>query len=82
MKKITGIVLLAVGVLVNVVGAITFYIVGSYVPPNASIIGGADGPTAVFLAGRIGLPVYGTIVGGVVLVIVGIVLLVYRKGAE
>ena len=82
MKKISGIVILVVGVMAIVVGALTFYKIGSYVPPEASIIGGADGPTTVFLAGRIGLPVYGTIAGGVVLMIVGILLLIYRKDKE
>lgn len=52
------------------------------VPSDISIIGGADGPTAVFLAGKLGLPVYVSIIAGAVLIFIGILILVYKKGGE
>ena len=39
-----------------------------------SIIGGADGPTFIFLAGRVGAPLIGIMVVGVILVLVGLIL--------
>ena len=45
---------------------------------TVSIIGGADGPTSVFLAGRVGDGVIlGVIVVGIILASIGII--VYRK---
>ena len=76
MKKIGAIVLLIAGVISAAVGVITLLRLKSSVPSGATIIGGADGPTTVFLAGRVGAPVFGAIIAGILLVVIGIVLLV------
>ena len=81
MKKIAGIVLLITGVISSIVGAITLIEITN-AAAHISIIGGADGPTAIFLAGRLGLPVYGPMIAGVVLIIIGIILIVRRKDKE
>ena len=79
MKKIVGIALLIVGIISTIVGAITLLNVKLNVPSNIAIIGGADGPTATFLAGKVGAPLYGAIIVGAVLVITGIIFLLKKK---
>ena len=74
MKKI-GIVALVVGIIISIIG------VNMKVKERASIgiIGGADGPTSVFIAGRMGsgLGVLGMILG---LLLLGIgAFLMFRK---
>lgn len=81
MKKIAGIVLLIAGVILVVVGVIAFFGifgVGSKAPSNASIIGGADGPTAIFLAGELGMPVYILVIAGAVLLLAGLLLIISK----
>lgn len=81
MKKIAGIVLLIVGVIALAAGAVALFSVfsaGSKVPSNASIIGGADGPTAIFLAGELGMPVYILVIVGAVLVLAGLILILSK----
>ncbi len=77
MKKIAGIILLIAGAVSSITGAITLLNIRSNVPSNISIIGGADGPTAIFLAGKLGFWIYGPIIAGVVLVVLGIILIIY-----
>ena len=36
----------------------------------------------IFLAGKLGLPVYVSIIAGAVLIFIGILILVYKKGGE
>lgn len=71
MKKILGIIFGAIGILVAVAGII----LNVKERMSISIIGGADGPTSIFLAGKVGTGVaIFPIVSGVVLLVVGIVL--------
>ncbi|MBR1470522.1 MAG: oxaloacetate decarboxylase [Lachnospiraceae bacterium] len=79
MKKVAGIILLIAGVITSAAGVIALFRVKANAPSNISVIGGADGPTAIFLAGKFGLPMYGPVIAGVVLVLIGMVLLAYRK---
>jgi Na+-transporting methylmalonyl-CoA/oxaloacetate decarboxylase beta subunit len=82
MKKIIGIVLLSIGVisvLAGLAGIVTLLRANANSVPDIAIIGGADGPTAVFLAGKIGMPWFGTIIAGVVLTIIGIILFKKEK---
>ena len=74
MKKIGAIVLLIAGIISTATGVIALLRLKSNVPSGAAIIGGADGPTTVFLAGRIGMPFLGAIIAGVILVVIGLVL--------
>ncbi|WP_051545206.1 Trp biosynthesis-associated membrane protein [Butyrivibrio sp. MC2021] len=69
------------GVLAAIVGvlwmAITLY---TSTPHSYTIIGGADGPTSIFLAGKYGAgTIITAVVGGLVLAIAGIILIV-KKG--
>ena len=68
------------GVLAAIVGvlwmAITLY---TSIPHSYTIIGGADGPTSIFLAGKYGAgTIITAVVGGLVLAIAGITLIVKR----
>ena len=80
-RRCAGIILIA-GIISSVVGTIALLKMKSNVPSNISIIGGADGPTAVFLAGKLGLPVYGSIIAGFILVVAGIIIIALRKDKE
>lgn len=80
MKKILGIVLIVVGFIMALTGAITFYKITTNAAPNISIIGGADGPTAIFLAGEIGGPIFVAVIGGVIAFVVGLVLVLKKRG--
>lgn len=47
---------------------------------SVSIIGGSDGPTSVFVAGKIGgVPTIIGIIGGVILFVAGIFMIVKKK---
>ncbi len=80
MKKIIGIVLIVVGLIAALIGgSLLFGIISEAaankaMAQNISIIGGADGPTSVFLAGKIGFPIYGAIIGGVIAFVAGLIL--------
>ena len=58
MKKIIGIILIVVGIISTSIGAVTLLLfnVKSNVASSVAIIGGADGPTSIFIAGKIGAP--------------------------
>ncbi len=74
MKKIIAVIVSVLGILLVVLG------VSAKVKEAAaiSIIGGADGPTAIFVAGKIGNGfVIGTILVGIILVLGGVV--IYKK---
>jgi len=52
----------------------------SFVNSSVSVIGGADGPTAIFVAGEIGNPVIPWIVGtGIVLIMIVIVMFLKKR---
>ena len=79
MKKVFGIVLLITGLIATVCGIVSLINVISTATASVSIIGGADGPTSIFLAGKMGNPLTGIIVAGIALVIIGIVMLIKEK---
>ena len=79
MKKIIGIGLITLGLIITILGMIMLIKAQASVPSNAAIIGGADGPTLIFLAGRIGYPVYGSIIGGVITIVAGLLLILIKK---
>lgn len=76
MKKIVGIALAVIGIVAAVSGLI-FKVKGQM---SVSVIGGADGPTSIFLAGKVGgaSAAVGMIVG-IVLLAVGIFVIVRKK---
>lgn len=76
MKKIVGITLTVIGIVVTALSLI-LQIKGQI---SVSVIGGADGPTSVFLAGKVvdNSAVTG-IIAGIVLLVVGIFMIVRKK---
>lgn len=68
MSKKLGIIAVIVGIIVATVGIIT------KIKENQalSVIGGADGPTAIFIAGKVGSPWYLGIIIGVIIAAFGI----------
>ena len=73
MKKFVGIILTVIGIVIAAISLI-FKVNGQMsVARSVSVIGGADGPTSIFVAGEIGgfSAIIGMIVG-VVLLTVGI----------
>lgn len=74
MKKIIGITLTVIGIItINLI----FKVKGKM---SVSIIGGADGPTSVFVAGKIGgIPTIIGIIGGIVLFVAGIFMITRKK---
>ena len=74
MKRIAGIVFIAAGLLTALAG-----IIKTNMASDIAIIGGADGPTSIFIAGRIGYPVYGTLIAGSILLITGLVLVLMKR---
>jgi oxaloacetate decarboxylase beta subunit len=75
MKKIIGSVLTIFGI-----GIIILSLVLKVKGQTAiSIIGGADGPTSIFLAGKVGGNFFVGVIVGVVLFAVGIFVLVRKK---
>lgn len=79
MKKIMGIVLMIAGFMATLRGEILLFNIKSNAASGISIIGGADGPTSIFLAGKIGGPLYGTIIGGIVVLVIGLILIFTKK---
>lgn len=74
MKKWLAVIVAAVGVILVGFG-ISTKIKGA---ASVGIIGGADGPTAIFVAGKVGDGFsLGIILLGIILVIIGV--LIYRK---
>ena len=78
MKKVGRIIL---GILAAIAGvlwiAVTLY---TTKPHSYTIIGGADGPTSIFLAGKYGAgTIITAVIGGLVLAVAGILLIV-KKG--
>ncbi len=70
MKKAISIIVVIIGIVLAVLGII----VKTTESATVSIIGGADGPTAVFVAGTLGNGVVvGSILIGVLLSVVGII---------
>lgn len=53
-KRTIGIVLVVLGVLLAVCGILAMVVINPAVSPSIGIIGGADGPTAIFVTGTAG----------------------------
>lgn len=80
MKKIVGIILAVLGTVTAVI-TLVFKVNGqTSVARSVSVIGDADGPTSIFLAGKVGgsSAVAGMIVG-ILLLTVGIFMIVRKK---
>lgn len=76
MKKIVGIVLAAMGLVVASSGLILK--ARGYM--SVSVIGGADGPTSIFVAGKVGAGSAVTgFIAGIVLLAIGIFILIRKK---
>ena len=74
---ITGVIIIIVDVIIIIVSLISKW------PPQHAVIGGADGPTVIFLAANLGSGIFltGTI-AGVILLIIGIILLLLFREKE
>lgn len=77
MKRVIGIILSVVGVVITSASVI-LKLVSS---PSLSVIGSSDGPTAIFLAGKLGGSgfQFPTILVGIFTLIAGLALAVQRK---
>ncbi len=76
MKKVVGVILAAIGIVMLILGVILK--VRGQMP--MSIIGGADGPTSIFVAGKVGSSsVIIEIIAGFVLFAAGIFMVVRKK---
>jgi len=74
MKKTLAIIIVVIGILLAAIGIHW----KSKTAVAVSIIGGADGPTSIFLAGKIGDGfILGTLLIGIVLLVAGVV--IYKK---
>lgn len=79
MKKV-GITASVIGVIIAIVGIILNIIQKNKISASISIIGGVDGPTSIFLAGKVGsMPVITGIVIGIILLIIGVILAMRKK---
>lgn len=73
MKKILGIILIIIGIMTAALGII-LKVKGQM---SVSVIGGADGPTSIFVAGKVGnTSVVVEMIVGIVLFIIGIFMVV------
>lgn len=73
MRRIAGIVLAVLGIAATVFGMI-------FKKKGQMVIGGADGPTSVFVAGKVGgTSAAAGIVAGIVLLAVGIFMIARKK---
>lgn len=83
MKRIVGLIAGVSGLMLTVFGGIfVFSLFGASSGSSVGIIGGADGPTAIFVAGNVGILPYIIIAGvilGIVLITLSLILLLYKK---
>ena len=80
MRKIAGIILTVTGIVIAAISLI-FIINGQMsVASSVAIIGGADGPTSIFVAGKIGgAPAITGIIVGIVLLAISIFIFASKK---
>lgn len=77
MKKVVGGIITIIGI-VMVAWGIHVYVFAK--EATSILIGGADGPTSVFIAGKVGNGFgLGTIFVGIILVVAGVVILIKSK---
>ena len=84
MKKIIGFVLIIVSILTTSIGAALLFKAKSNVTATSdiAIIGGADYPTSIFLAEKAFAPLYGAIIFGIVIFVIGLLLVLLKKKQE
>ncbi|MBR5513289.1 MAG: hypothetical protein IKV85_04800 [Ruminococcus sp.] len=72
MKKILSVVFLIVGILIAAVGGVIISGIafGGTSSESIGIIGGADGPTAIFLISRLGIFPIAALVVGIAIIII------------
>lgn len=78
MKKIHGIVLAIIGIIARLFGIVLRLKENTAI----SIIGGADGPTSIYVAGKISnVPVTISVILGIVLLVIGVFVIIrnYKK---
>ena len=80
MRKIAGIILTVTGIVIAAISLI-FIINGQMsVASSVAIIGGADGPTSIFVAGKIGgFSAMTGVIAGIVLLAAGIFVIARTK---
>ncbi len=80
MRKIAGIILTVTGIVIAAISLI-FIINGQMsVASSVAIIGGADGPTSIFVAGKIGgFSAMTGMIAGIVLLAAGIFVIARKK---
>lgn len=80
MRKIAGIILTVTGIVIAAISLI-FIINGQMsVASSVAIIGGADGPTSIFVAGKIGgFSAMTGVIAGIVLLAAGIFVIARKK---
>ncbi len=79
MKKIVGIVFIMIGIVTFLIGMVLFIRVRTNAPSSIAIIGGADVPTSIFLASRIAYPIYGSIIVGAIVFLIGLILVLIKR---
>lgn len=71
--------MLVLGVIATGIGTVSLINIKLKAASSVAIIGGADGPTSIFIAGKVGSPLYAAIVVGVILLIAGLLLLLKKR---
>ena len=80
MKKIVGIALTVIGIVIVAISLIFKVNEQMKVARSISIIDKADGPTSIFIAGKIGgTSIFIGVITGIVLLVIGIFMIVRKK---
>ena len=80
MKKAIGITLSVIGIIMAAISLVFKINEQISVTKSVSVIGGADGPTSIFVAGKIGgTPAIIGIIVGIVLLAIGILIFARKK---
>lgn len=80
MKKAIGITLSVIGIIMAAISLVFKVNEQTSVTKSVSVIGGADGPTSIFVAGKIGgTPAITGIIVGIVLLAIGIFIFARKK---
>ena len=80
MKKAIGITLSVIGIIMAAISLVFKVNEQISVTKSVSVIGGADGPTSIFVAGKIGgTPAIIGIIVGIVLLAIGIFIFARKK---
>lgn len=80
MKKAIGITLSVIGIIMAAISLVFKINEQISVTKSVSVIGGADGPTSIFVAGKIGgTPAIIGIIVGIVLLAIGIFIFARKK---